>query len=98
MIENILENKYDIKNNKAKDEFCFSIIKVIKGEHKSKVIDRKSRQFLLNNKILFYELYTYTSTLSPVIVIPQALVQNILKSYHDSPTERTQGSHVLFIK
>ncbi|KAE9534031.1 hypothetical protein AGLY_008767 [Aphis glycines] len=42
--------------------------------------------FILQNEILYYKKYTPPKNYNPILVIPKTLINDILKSYHDSPT------------
>jgi len=79
----------NIKNEQAKDKFCSDIIKaIIEPNNKNipKNIKRKTRRFTLLNAILYYKQFTPPKNFVPILVIPKSLINNILKSYHESPT------------
>ncbi|CAH1716191.1 unnamed protein product [Aphis gossypii] len=96
-IDVIVENEHteinldldNIKNEQTKDKFCSDIIKTIiepNNKNISKNIKRKTRRFTLLNAILYYKKFTPPKNFVPILVVPKTLINNILKSYHESPT------------
>lgn len=71
-----------IKENQLNDEFCKGIISAIKENNNSKY-KRKSRQFLIENDILFFKNWS-PNGVKNLLVIPKNLVNIVLKSYHES--------------
>jgi len=86
-----LTNLHDIKTQQKNDQFCNNIIKALSNIEVPTNIRRKSRQFILQNEILYYKKYTPPKSYSPILVIPKTLINEILKSYHDSPTGGDTG-------
>lgn len=91
MNENVDEipiNFNNIEEQQSNDEFCTNIIKALKNKDDNNIpahIIRKSRQFLINNNILYHKRFTPINNITPILVIPTTLVNQILKSYHESP-------------
>jgi len=81
-----LTNLHDIKTQQKNDQFCNNIIKALNNEEVPTNIKRKSRLFILQNEILYYKKYTPPKNYNIILVIPNTLINEILKSYHDSPT------------
>ncbi|KAL4153869.1 hypothetical protein QTP88_001702 [Uroleucon formosanum] len=82
-------NLDNIKNEQTKDKFCSDIIKAIlepNNKNIPKNIKRKTRRFILLNTILYYKKFTPPKNFIPTLVIPKSLINDILKSYHESPT------------
>lgn len=77
---------HNIKIQQTNDNFCSEIIKALKDKKVSTNIKRKSRQFILINETLYYKKYAPPKSHHPTLVIPKTLINEILKSYHDSPT------------
>ncbi|KAE9523073.1 hypothetical protein AGLY_016527 [Aphis glycines] len=71
-----LTNLHDIKTQQKNYQFCNNIIKALNNEE---VIH-------ITNEILYYRKYTPPKNYNPILVIPKTLINDILKSYHDSPT------------
>jgi len=83
-------DKYDIKILQSKDQFCTDIIKAIndkddKYNNINKNIKRKSRQFVTINDILFHKHFTPPNKITNLLVVPKILINEVLKSYHESP-------------
>lgn len=78
---NDIDTHINIKYHQSTDPFCKEIIKAINSEEVNKKIKIKSRQFILNNEILYYKKHTYNKNNINILVIPHSLI----KSYHESP-------------
>jgi len=83
---NPFTNAYDIKQKQDNDTFCGEIKKALNNIDVSTNIKRKSRQFTIENDLLYYKRYTPPKGYTLILVIPKSLTTEILKSYHDSPT------------
>lgn len=81
-----VNNLHDIETQQKNDQFCNNMIKALKNEEVPTNIKRKSRLFTLKNEILYYKKYTPPKNYNLILVIPKTLINEILKSYHDSPT------------
>lgn len=86
-----LTNTYDIKREQEKEVFCTNIIKALNNEEVATSIQRKSRQFTIENNLLYYKQFTPPKGYTPILVIPKSLTTDIMKSYHDSPTAGHTG-------
>lgn len=89
--ENINEisiNFNNIEQQQSNDKFCSDIITALKNNNDNNIptkILRKSRQFLIKDNILYYKRFTPNNNINPTLVIPITLINQILKSYHESP-------------
>jgi len=75
-----------MKQEQEDDVFCAGIIKALNNIEVANNIQRKSRQFTIQNSILYYKQFTPPKRYTPILVIPKSLTTEIMKSYHDSPT------------
>lgn len=75
----------NITNQQKNDKFCIDIINALNNNEVPTKIKRKSRQFKIENDILYYKQFTPPKGNNLVLVIPKILINVILKSYHDSP-------------
>ena len=78
-------NSYDIKTLQYKDQFCIDIINAINNKEVNKNIKRKSRQFLILDEILYHKHFVPPKDFTNLLVAPKSIVNDILKSYHESP-------------
>lgn len=81
-----LENKIDVKNIKKlqrKDTFYSLILEALEGKNVPIKMKRKSRQFCIQNDILYYKKFSPSKTQT---LISESITEYILKSYHESPT------------
>jgi O-acetyl-ADP-ribose deacetylase (regulator of RNase III) len=86
-----LTDPYDIKREQGKDAFCTDIIKALNNVEVATNIQRKSRQFTIENNLLYYKQFNPPKGYTPILVIPKSLTTDIMKSYHDSPTAGHTG-------
>jgi len=75
----------DIQKLQKENKLCYDIIKALNNENVPKTIKRKSRLFKIQNDTLFYKKISPFKGQTLLLVIPVSLINNILKSYHDSP-------------
>jgi len=77
----------NIKTLQSNDQFCTDIIKAINkiDNETNKKILTKSRQFAIINDVLYNKHFTPPNTTKHLLVVPIKLINELLKSYHESP-------------
>lgn len=77
-------NLPNLQLSQKEDEFCKNLIDALNGKDVPTNFKRKSRQFIIKDNLLYYKKYLPNKTTEKNVVIPQNLIQHILKSYHES--------------